>query len=169
MLPSVGDPMGNQVWLWEARVSGLDFRGRKPGESGWGLGVGLRGVSPPGPQQWPVVATSLHPGGRWTTQTRTRMVGTPGRGRQGLARLVSRHGLGSTPRPVLTVAPTRPPRWPPGAWKRQALQVHGCFKSLDGRTRSVRRTNTPQAKRLKLTHGIREGRRLPTWRRGQEC
>lgn len=52
--------MGSQAWLWEARVSGPDFRGRKPGESGWGLGVGLRGV-------WTSWSTAVAGGGDFTS------------------------------------------------------------------------------------------------------
>lgn len=43
-LPQVGDPTENQAWLREAWAAGPHFRGRKPGSSGWGPGVGLGGV-----------------------------------------------------------------------------------------------------------------------------
>lgn len=127
-LPQVGDPTENQAWLREAWVAGPHFRGRKPGEKwlgAWrgarrclGLLVHCRGRAWSGGGRWRL---HVHPGGRWTPWTRTRMVGLSGRGRQGPAWLVSRHGLGSTPRPALAVAPTRPPMGHPGAWKRQAL------------------------------------------------
>lgn len=149
MHPGVG---GHRRLGFQARILGEGTRGEW-----WGPAWGSGGCGPPGPlrrqsveRRWPVGVGPPGPEPRW-------------QGRQAAG---AKARPGWFPTTAWGDAPPGP-RGGSDSAARAPSWGHGCLQRLEASTRRVRRTNTPQAKDLKGTHGAREGRRLPTWRRGQ--
>lgn len=141
-----------------------------------GLAWGSAVSGPPGPLQrqslerrWPVAASRSprwaldpldpNPDGRTVRQRAPRA---------GLVGFPPRFGEHAPPSPR-GGSDSAPDGTPWSLEKASSPRRHGHFTSLDGRPRRVRRPSTPRAKHLKSTHGMREGRRPPPWRGGQEC